>query len=345
MESKDTVTLPVLDVNDSDPETARSLFDAVSKHGFVYIKNNRGEIPPQDIDEMFGSSKEFFASPTESKAKFSVNSGSSGKNSGWFSMNSETLDPEKQKRGDFKEAFNMSEFKDGKAQQPLPPLLLQNEARLNTFFAQCHALCMRILELIAIGLEINTLAGGKDWFTAHHDRSRGSSGTVFRMLFYPTLPKSDAYDQETDIRAGAHSDYGTITLLFQKPGQPGLEILTSEKGEKEVWSAVPVNPTNEAKVPTLVNVGNLLSYWTKGLLKSAVHRVIFPKDGEGEDRYSMAYFLHPVDEARLEAVPSEKVRKQGKNESKVITAKQHLEERLSVTYAYKLQEKGEALSD
>jgi isopenicillin N synthase-like dioxygenase len=42
-------------------------------------------------------SKEFFASPVENKAKCSVNSGSSGKNSGWFSMNSETLDPEKQK--------------------------------------------------------------------------------------------------------------------------------------------------------------------------------------------------------------------------------------------------------
>lgn len=189
-------------------------------------------------------------------------------------------------------------------------------------------------------MEIDVSAGGKDWFSVHHDRSRGPSGTVFRLLFYPSLPKSDIYDQETDIRAGAHSDYGTITLLFQKPGQPGLEILTSAKGEPECWSAVPVNPTNEAEVPILVNVGDLLSYWTDGLLKSAVHRVIFPKDGKGEDRYSMAYFMHPLDEARLEPVPSKLVQKHSSETGAVITAKQHLEDRLSATYASKLQADG-----
>jgi isopenicillin N synthase-like dioxygenase len=234
----------------------------------------------------------------------------------------------------------MNEFRSGKAQQPLPPPLLENEARLDSFMIHCHTLCVRVLELMAIGLEINPSAGGKDWFTVHHDPDQGPSGTVFRLLFYPSLPKSDTYDQETDIRAGAHSDYGTITLLFQKPGQPGLEILTSEKGESEIWSAVPVNPTNEAEVPILVNVGDLLSYWTNGLLKSAVHRVIFPKDGKGEDRYSMAYFMHPVDEARLEPVPSKLVPKHGSGNDEIITAKQHLEERLSATYASKLQSGG-----
>ena len=48
-------------------------------------------------------SKEFFNSPTEVKQTCAVGSGESGKNSGWFGMNAETLDPDKQKRGDFKE--------------------------------------------------------------------------------------------------------------------------------------------------------------------------------------------------------------------------------------------------
>lgn len=95
------------------------------------------------------------------------------------------------------------------------------------------------------------------------------------------------------------------------------------------------NGTSSA-LPILVNIGDLLEDWTGGLLKSTVHRVIFPKDGGG-DRYSMAYFCHPLDDALLEPVPSEMVREYagkhggGKN-SKVITARDHLMERLAATY-------------
>jgi isopenicillin N synthase-like dioxygenase len=201
------------------------------------------------------------------------------------------------------------------------------------------------MELFAVGLDIKTDAGGRNWFRPYHDRARGSSGSVFRLLYYPSLPDLESYDQETDIRAGAHSDYGTITLLFQRPGQPGLEILTSKRGDvAEKWYPVPVNPTNETQTPILVNVGDLLEYWTNGLLKSAVHRVIFPKDGKGEDRYSIAYFCHPVDDARLEPVPSQMVQSQiqmdksGQDrEAKVMTAKEHLESRLAATYAPEIQ--------
>ena len=107
----------------------------------------------------------------------------------------------------------------------------------------------------------------------------------------------------------------------------------------EKWYPVPVNPTNEEYVPILVNVGDLLSYWTNGLLKSTVHRVIFPKDGKGEDRYSIAYFCHAIDDARLDLVPSKIVREHRQLENsngdvsrEVVTAKQHLESRLAATY-------------
>jgi isopenicillin N synthase-like dioxygenase len=237
----------------------------------------------------------------------------------------------------------MNEFRNGKAQQPLPSPFLENESTIDNFVKQCHSLCLRILQLFAKGLEISSSDGGSDWFDPYHNPSRGPSGSVFRLLFYPSLPEAEGLEKDkTDIRAGAHSDYGTITLLFQRPGQPGLEILTSPRSDKEeIWSPVPVNPTNEPEVPILVNVGDLLNYWTNGLLKSTVHRVIFPKDGKGEDRYSIAYFLHPLDEAKLEPVPSSLVQGlQSESNGKIITAKQHLEERLNATYASNLR--GEA---
>lgn len=153
-----------------------------------------------------------------------------------------------------------------------------------------------------------------------------------------------------DIRAGAHSDYGSITLLFQRPGQPGLEIIppqTMTKGEKDftskaAWTPVPVYPPgteNDPSPPILVNIGDLLSHWTNNLFKSTVHRVVFPTGGKdgGEDRYSVAYFGHPLGSTVLEEVPSEKVKalaKDGPAGGKVeaMTADEHLMSRLKATY-------------
>jgi len=323
--------LPVIDLNYSsspDSGTAEQLVNSVSQYGFVYIKNNCGIIPPNDIDFMFDLSKKFFKSPEEAKAPYKIHSGSSGKNSGWFPMRGETLDPSKQVRGDFKEAFNMNEFRNERAQQPLPSVLSEHEDRLNEFIEHCRNLCLSILRYFAVGLDIETGAGGHEFFTRFHDRS-GRSGSVFRLLYYPAM--SQEYDDVMDIRAGAHSDYGSITLLFQRPGQPGLEILTDSCANN--WYPVPVNPTNEPELPILVNVGDLLSYWTNGLLKSAVHRVVFPSEGTGGDRYSIAYFCHPIDDAALIPVPSQVVQKHSDEtqNGRLFTAKEHLESRLAAT--------------
>ena len=111
-------------------------------------------------------------------------------------------------------------------------------------------------------------------------------------------------------------------------GQPGLEIKTPN-GE---WASVPVNPLNdEGPLPILVNIGDLLQDWTCGLLKSTVHRVVFPKEKAG-DRYSMAYFCHPLDEVLLEPVPSSKIPAGLKNGKEGMTARDHLMERLAATY-------------
>lgn len=173
---------------------------------------------------------------------------------------------------------------------------------------------------------------------------------------YPAIQASTSdYDATVDIRAGAHSDYGSLTLLFQRPAQPGLEILTPQT----TWVPLAVSPPgteDDAFPPILVNVADLLSHWTNGLLKSTVHRVVFPKGG-GEDRYSIAYFCHPTNDTKLVPVPSEMVRKrlsaregnrgreageggrEGREEVEkaAITAEEHLNNRLAATYAWKKQ--------
>ena len=168
-----------------------------------------------------------------------------------------------------------------------------------------------------------------------------------------------------------------MTMLFRLRGQAGLEILTREN----TWAPVPVTPPgteDDPAPPILVNIGDLLSYWTGGLLRSTVHRVVFPAagsdgasadvagagaavDGESdaEPRYSMAFFCHPVGSTRLTPVPSERVRafiasaaataangdasrqEYPREEQKVVTADEHLQMRLRATYLQLYNDKEE----
>lgn len=186
-----------------------------------------------------------------------------------------------------------------------------------------------------------------DFFSSAHSRAKGESSSILRLLRYPP-PETTSHTGD-DVRAGAHSDYGSVTLLFRLKGQAGLEIVTKDN----TWAPVPVCPPgteNDPSPPILINIGDLLSYWTNGLFRSTVHRVVFPTDGkssvEGETssgpRYSIAYFCHPVGAVPLEAVPSERVknftRKEGVEdtnpyaERKVMTADEHLFMRLKESY-------------
>lgn len=192
----------------------------------------------------------------------------------------------------------------------------------------------------------------EEWFVSRHDSGKGISSTVLRMLYYPKIDDNDddpdgAVEKGVDVRAGAHSDFGSITLLFQLPGQPGLEILTPEG----VWAGVPVDPrshphhtspnsqdSERPPLPILINFGDLLEDWTGGLFKSTVHRVVFPP-GEQADRYSIAYFCQPLDDATLDPVPSRLVKeftmktgKTSQRDGKVLTSRDHLMERLAATY-------------
>jgi isopenicillin N synthase-like dioxygenase len=230
----------------------------------------------------------------------------------------------------------------------MPSSLAAHETEISQFFTTCHNFCLRILTLLGLGLNIPSSSGGASWFASRHSPILGPSGCTLRLLYYPSVPENADYQPEIDIRAGAHSDYGSVTLLFQRPGQPGLEILTREGS----WYPVPVSPPgteNDPSPPILVNMGDLFEFWTNGLFRSAVHRVVFPREARrgGEDRYSIAFFCHPVDDTVLEPVPSEMVSsralingfghgngaaKNTANSGNVITAKEHLLQRLQATY-------------
>ncbi|KAJ6119684.1 hypothetical protein N7523_003964 [Penicillium sp. IBT 18751x] len=344
------IELPVIDISDpNDPAVGKAMLDAAAKYGFLYVNSKGSDFTVEDVDRGFALSKKFFASPAAEKETCRIKPN----NRGWSGMHTETLDPEHQRTGDFKEAMNFGDFVNGKAQQPLPASLAPHESEIHDFATLCNKTCTRILNLLALGLEVP-----QDFLTSRHDPSKGPTGSILRYLYYPSIfsPATASYKHDKDVRAGAHSDYGSITLLFQRPGQPGLEILTPE----ETWAPVPIVPGPQPDAfpfpPILVNIGDLLSYWTDGLLKSTVHRVVFPlaeqQSPNPQDRYTLVYFCHPVDTTELVPVPSRVVTEHREKNGGVgvvgfgggagsmepgrrpLTAAEHLESRLAATYGF-----------
>ncbi|RKF55461.1 UPF0676 protein [Golovinomyces cichoracearum] len=336
--------IPVIDLSSGTTEfqLAKQLVDAASSYGFAYIRNFQEFIPADAIEKLFELSRKFFAVPTEEKNLCRILEN----NRGWTAMHAETLDSKSQRTGDFKEAINIGHFIDGKPQQPIPNVFLGHEKDINQFQIFCQRLTLKLLTLFAQGLDIDEEAGGSDWFASRH-REISPRDSILRLLHYPPITPGSDYQPNVDFRAGAHTDYGSLTLLFQKPGQPGLEILLpshldSNKESESSWDLLPIYPSGtefDPCPPIVMNIGDLLSFWTNGVLKSTVHRVIVPQSDKenAQTRYSMAYFAHPIGSTYLEAVPSQivrahKVRISETSRQKPITANEHLMSRLRVTY-------------
>lgn len=327
--------LKVVDISHVDSLTGKELLEAAATQGFLFVEGHG--FTAEEVQVLFDVSKQFFELPEAQKNEVPIDES----NHGYTNYGGENLDPSTQKKGDPKEAMNfcLLDFSSGTSDRPVPGFFRDNgrEEVVKGAIQKLYGLSIKILRILAKGLEIEE----DDWFDSRYQASK-PSGSTFRLLHYPG---QKLLSPEAVIRAGAHTDYGSMTLLFQQKNQEGLEIyLPVSKG----WEAVPYVENNETKFPKLaapivVNIADQLSYWTGGLLKSTIHRVKFPAHVQetGQDRYSIVFFSHPNDDTRLEPVPSEKVRgikNRGANNAEVvITAKEHLDKRLAATYGWKPQ--------
>ncbi len=118
--------------------------------------------------------------------------------------------------------------------------------------------------------------------------------SALRANHYPPLASAPSAGQ---LRAGAHSDYGTLTILMQSSDSDGLEI-QNRNGD---WMPV----TGEAP-DLIVNIGDLMARWTNNRWVSSVHRVVVPDDAYSRQqrRLSLAYFHQPDWNAEIRCIPS-----------------------------------------
>ncbi len=164
---------------------------------------------------------------------------------------------------------------------------------------------LRILEAIARHLGL-----ASDYF---EDTVRDGN-SVLRLLHYPPIPGDGP-----NVRAGAHEDINTITLLLGAE-EAGLQLLDRE-GD---WVPVTPRPGELA-----VNIGDMLQRLTNNVLRSTTHRVVNPPpERRGISRYSMPFFLHFRPDFLIETLPDCIAPERPNRYPKPITAHDYLLERL-----------------
>ncbi|MEM7642599.1 MAG: 2-oxoglutarate and iron-dependent oxygenase domain-containing protein [Pseudomonadota bacterium] len=302
--------IPVLDwtrfETDRDGFVA-DLGEAVRGVGFFLLRN--AAVPTDLRDEVFAQSAAFFALPEAEKAELSILKTPHYR--GWAKPGDESLD-EKSPEIDTKQTFNIGY--DLAADDPRvvagepfrgvnqwPDLVGFRETMLAYYDA---ALAQGVALHRAFALDL-----GLD--EDHFDPVFQEPLAAMRLLHYP--PGTGA---EGEIGAGAHTDYGAITLLMTD-GEPGLQV----KPRGGDWVDVP-----HVAGAYVVNIGDCLMRWTNDVYVSTPHRVLPPK----RQRRSVAFFVEANPDAVVAALP-------GTGEAKYppIRAADYLASRLDATYAPK----------
>lgn len=190
---------------------------------------------------------------------------------------------------------------------------------MQDFFLRCKQMHARVMSGIALGMGLDG-----DFF----DEYVSNGDNNLRLLHYPAVAPG-GFEGGKRMRAGAHSDYGSITLLFQDQ-RGGLQV---EKADGSGW--LDVEPREDTIV---VNAGDVLARWSNDLIRSTKHRVVEPplkgnEKVEGHPpRYSLAYFCNPNFDKWIEALPGTWENIEGGKKYEGINSRDYLVQRLASTY-------------
>jgi len=281
-----TITeIPVIDLSGmfSDDIAARravgaQIHRACRETGFFYVTGHG--VPEALIAAQLDWAKAFFDQPEAVKREVEYTRGQA--TYGFEPMLAQRLD--EGSAPDLKESY-MYALPLGQSREGVftadkwPKALPGFEAQMRAYHEAMGRLGLRIMRAIALSLDL-----GETFFDAHF------ADTYFsvRMLHYPPQTSSE----NNQLGAGAHTDWGGITILLQD-GNGGLEV---QNTDGDWLRATPMPGT------FVVNLGDLLRRWTNDVYKSTLHRVL--NNVSGKDRYSVPCFFGPREDAVVECIAS-----------------------------------------
>ena len=159
------------------------------------------------------------------------------------------------------------------------------EQRLCAYYRAMERLAETLMRIFALALGMP-----EDFFADKIDRHI----TAMRLNHYAEATRPPLPGQ---LRAGAHTDYGSLTILLATEGAGGLQVL----GGDGAWADVRPEPGT-----FIVNLGDLMAQWTNDRWVSTLHRVANPpaERRAGSRRASIAFFHQPNHDALIECLPA-----------------------------------------
>ena len=260
-----------------------------SETGFLVIEGHG--VPQKVIDDQWAIVSEFFSSSLEIKKEVKVPH--KGYPYGWIGPDQEALAASKGEvtPPDLKESFNggpltiPKNIKDPVAYQfcyqpTLWPKIDGFKEIWESYYSEMENLAKRIMSAFAEALDLE-----------HHyfDDFINNPISALRALHYPAT-KNKIFEKQQ--RAGAHTDYGSLTILLPQANTSGLQIM-----KKNSWIDVPA-----IKGCFVINIGDLMELWTSGRWVSTLHRVVAKPDQSA--RKSLAYFHQPDWESVIKPIKS-----------------------------------------
>lgn len=153
--------------------------------------------------------------------------------------------------------------------------------------------CYRVMDALAIDL-MRLFALALDLPEHHFDSSVDRSISRLRVRNYPA---PEVPPEPGQLRASAHSDYGSLTILKTEDRPGGLQVM----GKDGQWLDVPHVPGC-----FVVNIGDMMARWTNDRWVSTLHRVVNPPLERAAEsrRQSVVFFQNPNYDAAVACLPS-----------------------------------------
>ncbi|MGB0664745.1 MAG: isopenicillin N synthase family dioxygenase [Pontibacterium sp.] len=285
-----SLPLPIIDISpltsgdlQAQNDVAFAIDKACREVGFFYVTGHG--IEPEIMEALMQHAHDFFDLPFETKQQIDITR--SNNHRGYGAIATENLDPSIPP--DLKESFDMAldlspDHPRVNTEMPLYgpnqyPDLPGWQAFMEAHYQRMLGLALTLLSGIARALNI-----APDFFDDKFD----CPISVLRLLKYPAQPATADSQQ---LGAGAHTDYGCITLLWQDE-IGGLEVM-DVTGQ---WVSAP--PVENAFV---VNIGNMMARWSNDRYRSTPHRV---KNHPSKTRFSVPFFVEPNFETVIECLPN-----------------------------------------
>lgn len=295
------VSVPAIDIGPflaNDPAGRKRVVADVKRAceeiGFVLIAGHG--IPRTLLDTAFSTALEFFSLPFEEKLRYKPGDGGTPRGFSHARKLAKTLGLDTPP--DLREQFYIGPLDDFRPRYKhipqaekfyIPNIWPERPASYKPVMTELYRgferLSRDLMRIFAAALDVP-----EEYFLSKVDAHFATCPVNY-------YPPPEVPPEPGQLRAGAHTDFGALTILAMNDAPGGLQVMMRD----EQWHDV--KPAREHLV---INLGDMMSRWTNDRWRSTLHRVVNPpwEIAKNSLRQTIAFFLHPNYDAMIECVPS-----------------------------------------